>query len=81
MNRVKKEVLVSNHIRSLLSDDENNIWIGTNNGVNRYNSTTKRLNLFINSQPVSIIQSIWIEAAMFGSVPMTVLLCILIQTN
>lgn len=42
-NSNKPEVLHNNSIRSLIKDQDDNIWIGTSRGVNRYNAATKRI--------------------------------------
>jgi ligand-binding sensor domain-containing protein len=35
-----------NSIRSLLCDDKGNVWVGTANGVNRYNKATGKMDFF-----------------------------------
>jgi ligand-binding sensor domain-containing protein len=41
----KDPVIYNNVVRSILCDDENNIWIGTASGVNRYDQTSKKWSL------------------------------------
>lgn len=55
----KEKVLHSNTVRSIHCDQENNIWIGTGNGVNKYISKTGKMT-FINQKdlPTSFYNSI-----------------------
>lgn len=55
-----KDKLYSNSIRSLLCDDHGYMWIGTANGLNRYNPSTKRMDFFgeKDSIPISFFWSL-----------------------
>lgn len=59
-NTEKQKFFHSNSIRSLCMDTEKNIWIGTADGLNRYNAATKRFEFFdtANGIPQSFFWSI-----------------------
>ncbi|MEJ2105274.1 MAG: two-component regulator propeller domain-containing protein, partial [Ignavibacteriaceae bacterium] len=49
-NITEKDGLVNNQVESILEDDSGNLWIGTDNGLSKFNPQTHRIKNYLISE-------------------------------